>query len=69
MGLSGEYERAPAARDWSFRPSFGQLAGWLVRNVVAELERWPLFLPVAMGVGIGIFFWLHREPPLWLAIW
>jgi hypothetical protein len=44
MGLSGEYERVPtaggrSARDWSLRASFGQLAGWLAKNFIAERER------------------------------
>lgn len=30
-----------------------------------EQERWFLWLPVAFGVGIAIYFGLHDEPPLW----
>jgi competence protein ComEC len=33
---------------------------------VAERERWPLWLPVLMGIGIGVYFWLPVEPPRWL---
>ncbi|MGE0093673.1 MAG: ComEC/Rec2 family competence protein [Alphaproteobacteria bacterium] len=34
----------------------------------AEQERWPLWLPVFFGVGIGIYFGLPREPPGWLGL-
>ena len=33
--------------------------------LVAERDRLPLWLPVAFGAGIGIYFGLGREPPLW----
>ncbi len=33
---------------------------------LAERERWPLWLPVLMGAGIGAYFWLSVEPPPWL---
>ncbi|HUZ74817.1 MAG TPA: ComEC/Rec2 family competence protein [Stellaceae bacterium] len=32
-------------------------------SLLAERERWPLWFPVLMGVGIGIYFSLGREPP------
>lgn len=32
----------------------------------AERERWPLWLPVFFGAGIGLYFGLSREPPGWL---
>jgi competence protein ComEC len=66
MRLSGDYESAPGAPALSWRAAGGQFAAWLAANLAAERERWPLFLPVAMGAGIGIYFWLHSEPPLWL---
>ncbi len=31
-----------------------------------ERERWPLWLPVNAAIGIGIYFALPMEPPLWL---
>ncbi|MBF0248410.1 MAG: ComEC/Rec2 family competence protein, partial [Alphaproteobacteria bacterium] len=31
----------------------------------AQRERWPLWLPVMLGVGIGVYFALRFEPPLW----
>lgn len=33
--------------------------------MVGERERWPLWLPVLLGVGIGVYFSLPFEPPLW----
>ncbi|TAN56460.1 MAG: ComEC family competence protein, partial [Magnetospirillum sp.] len=35
-------------------------------RLMAERERWPLWLPVVLGGGIGIYFALAFEPPLWL---
>ncbi len=33
---------------------------------LAERQRWPLWLPVLMGAGIGVYFSLETEPPEWL---
>src|SRR5579863_10542501 len=33
-------------------------------NLEAERDRWALWLPVAMGAGIGLYFSLYREPPM-----
>jgi len=41
---------------------FTSVAGALM----AERERWPLWLPVLLGGGISIYFALPVEPPLWL---
>ncbi len=41
----------------SFRP---------IDLVVAERDRWVLWLPVMFGLGIAIYFGLSFEPPLWL---
>ena len=41
----------------SFRP---------IDLVVAERDRWVLWLPVMFGLGIAIYFDLSFEPPLWL---
>lgn len=34
----------------------------------AERERWALWTPVALGLGIAIYFELPSEPPPWLGI-
>ena len=33
----------------------------------AERDRWPLWLAVAFGAGVGAYFRLNAEPSLWLA--
>jgi len=38
----------------------------LAARFLAERERWALWFPVLMGLGIGIYFWLPREPPFWI---
>jgi len=42
------------------------VAPWLVAQLLAERERWLLWLPVALGLGVGLYFALPVEPPLWL---
>ncbi|HKW53283.1 MAG TPA: DUF4131 domain-containing protein, partial [Stellaceae bacterium] len=42
------------------------VARWLAENLIAERERWALWVPVLVGAGIGVYFWLTVEPPLWL---
>jgi hypothetical protein len=49
------------------RHRLGDVARWLAENLIAERERWALWVPVLVGIGIGIYFWLTVEPPLWLA--
>ncbi|MBX3500971.1 MAG: ComEC family competence protein [Alphaproteobacteria bacterium] len=34
----------------------------------AERERWALWTPVALGLGIAVYFELPSEPPLWLGV-
>ena len=43
------------------------LFGWLGRRFVAERERWILWLPVLLGVGIALYFAMPGEPPAWPA--
>ncbi|HSV28902.1 MAG TPA: ComEC/Rec2 family competence protein, partial [Candidatus Omnitrophota bacterium] len=33
--------------------------------LVAERERWPLWLPVLLGAGVAAYFALPSEPPAW----
>ncbi len=37
-------------------------------QALAERGRWPLWLPVAFGAGIGLYFALSFEPPLIVAL-
>src|ERR1700735_2234280 len=42
------------------------LLRWPTERFLAERERWPLWLPVLMGAGIGVYFSLDAEPAPWL---
>ncbi len=51
--------------DWT--PAWGaRLLGALADAVAAEGDRRLLWLPVFFGTGIGAYFALTSEPPLWL---
>lgn len=39
---------------------------WLVRQFEQERSQWVLWLPVLLAGGIGLYFSLGDEPPLWL---
>src|SRR5437868_4524166 len=45
-----------------------RLCGTLADRLVAEGERRLLWLPVFFGAGIGVYFLLKVEPPLWPGI-
>ena len=38
----------------------------LAAVLTGERDRWILWLPVMVGLGIGVYFGLPAEPPLWL---
>src|SRR5438094_877414 len=40
---------------------------WLAAQLAAERERWLLWLPVAIGCGVALYFALPMEPPPWIA--
>ena len=42
--------------------------GALIRICGREIDRWPLWLPVFMMMGVAGYFGLSDEPPLWLGI-
>ena len=42
------------------------LPAWLAGNLLAERERWFLWLPVGLGTGVAMYFALPIEPPVWL---
>jgi competence protein ComEC len=55
---------AGGASGASLRRAPGRAAGrWLASQFLAERERWPLWLPVLLGTGIGVYFSLSVEPP------
>ena len=39
---------------------------WIQDQIEAERGRWILWLPVALGLGIAVYFELPSEPSLWL---
>lgn len=39
---------------------------WILDQLNAERSRWMLWLPVALGLGIAVYFELPSEPSLWL---
>ena len=39
---------------------------WILDKLDAERSRWLLWLPVALGLGIAVYFELPSEPALWL---
>lgn len=41
-------------------------AGLAVERLVAERDRWPLWLPAFLGAGIAAYFALPFEPEFWL---
>ncbi len=44
------------------------LALWHARIVEAERERWLLWLPVAFGLGVALYFALPSEPLWWASL-
>ncbi|MBN9553730.1 MAG: ComEC/Rec2 family competence protein [Alphaproteobacteria bacterium] len=48
---------------WPDRSGF--FAG-LRTMALAERQRWPLWLPVLLGAGAGLYFAWPAEPPVWL---
>ena len=44
----------------------GAVLQGLATRLHAERDRWALWLPSFIGAGIGIYFLLPAEPPLWI---
>lgn len=42
------------------------LRAWILEQLDAERGRWMLWLPVAMGLGIALYYELPSEPALWV---
>lgn len=53
-----------------YRPAgvFSAAVRSLRAAALAEHDRWPLWLPVALGVGVGIYFALPVEPAPWCGL-
>ena len=65
-GASAGADAGPAGGP---RAATAARAAWhgLSRSFAAESDRWFLWTPVLMGLGIALYFALPAEPPLWLA--
>ncbi len=37
----------------------------LTNQFLADRDRWVLWLPVCVGFGVGVYFSLSGEPPVW----
>ena len=59
---SAETEPRPRARG----PILGTALAWLVRSAAEDRERWVLWVPVFIGVGVAAYFGLPWEPPAWV---
>lgn len=61
--------RGAAAVQWLARPA-ERAALWsrVLEHLLEERERWFLWLPVGVGVGVALYFALGVEPPAWLGI-
>jgi competence protein ComEC len=55
-----------ARAEWRW-PTWPTIGGWIVERLLEERERWFLWLPVAIGTGVALYFALPAEPPPWLA--
>lgn len=57
---------APVPGITAFAGDLSRLVAWAQREMLSERERWMLWLPVAFGAGVAVYFWLPHEPPGWI---
>jgi competence protein ComEC len=50
------------------RGVIGEEMAKVASRLAAERDRWALWLPVLFGTGIGFYFALSFEPPLWIGL-
>ena len=50
----------------ALRKRLTDLLGWPGGCLLSERDRWPLWLPVLLGLGVAGYFWSAVEPPLWV---
>ena len=48
-------------------PSLAAVLAGVRSDVAAQVDRWSLWTPVALGCGAAVYFVLPREPVAWLA--
>lgn len=61
-GAASGHEDSAASATSTVRSGIARLGATLL----AERERWPLWSPVAVGVGIGVYFATPVEPQWWI---
>lgn len=66
--LSGAEVRAVAGNSWLRVAWWWRVPASLGDSLLAERERWPVWLPVLIGAGIAVYFVLPAEPPHGLAL-
>ncbi len=63
--MTGPKRLVPSGQDADLAAAsggVGRVTAWLARQLLAERERWVLWLPVAYGLGTAVYFWLPEEP-------
>jgi competence protein ComEC len=56
---------AEAPAEIAAHPPRRPVAAWLGAGLAGDRDRWPLWLPVAAGLGVAGYFGLSREPEPW----
>src|SRR5258708_4883900 len=67
-GMEGEAEIASLALGMAPAGRLASPIALLRKALEAERDRWFLWLPLFLGSGIGLYFTLTDEPPLWLGL-
>ena len=74
MGEAAEASKTETLRPWHWREGarvawafFAALPGVVASGWRADAGRRVLFVPALLGLGIGIYFALPQEPPVWAA--
>lgn len=65
--LAGAGVADPQSVNWT-AAKLGTFTHRFAETLLAERERWPLWIPVGLGAGIACYFALPVEPALWLGL-
>src|SRR6185312_1815170 len=68
VGVGPPFSFRALAPERAEMPSGAAAARWLADCARADRERWVLWLPVALGIGIALYFTLPSEPSSLLGI-